>query len=698
VKDKSKLKRKEELPFTKAFYGLLDRGLTKIHLDYGFIANPFHSVWKNVILQLRRVPKPAHELLISNLACHNLCFENHVRTSDLKLIGLGLNYCVTSSPPKAPDFSRFNHSVRIRHHFAGDESSDYNRKLYIPAPEWMPPPASPSIEAALKTFEARINRLHKATQNPHNNTPNLSASQLKRLEELKNDPLRIIIPTDKNLGPAIMDRSGYIQHCLKDHLLNATNYKQLDKGEAHRITYNARADLQRLTIADKSGIFPPGSPPYTYFYRSLKVRGRRKPQFYIMPKVHKLPMKTRPVISCIGSTMEIASKWLDNQLQRVVHLCPCYLRDSWQLIEELKGLGPLPADAKLITADAVSMYSNIHTDHGVRSVRAWLIRHSHDDEFPTDLRPLTVIDKICELLKLVMTTNVFDLDDTTWLQLTGTAMGTSAACVYATIYYSEHEELAILNTEHNDLGIIFYRRFIDDAFIVQLSRGRPDRYNLLQQTMNSFGEDGHRLEWTSEPPSMQVDFLDLTILIGNDRRICTKTFQKEMNLFLYIPPISSHSPSVLNGLIFGQLRRFWLQNTLTSDFIRCAHAFYNHLLARGHDSVNIQRLFLLAAARLDHPMTLTPAKRLDATTERPVFLHVEYHPRQIERLEIQKVYGELCAGTFRETTNKENISTGIGRLIIAYSRPPNFRDLLCRTKMVQAENERVSDHIYRPPG
>jgi hypothetical protein len=669
--------------------------LTKIKTDYGFLANPFHSTWKNVELQLRLTPTPAHERLISNLACHNLCLNNHVRASDLKLIGLGLNYCVTSSPPKAPDFNRFKRSVRIRHYFAGEESSDYNRKLYIPVPDWMPPPAEPAIDEALAAFEAKITHLHAATQIPHENEPNLSTAQLKRLDELKRDPLRIIIPTDKNLGPAIMDRSGYIQRCLKDHLLNKTNYRQLSTDEARIICYNARAHLERLTIFDKK-TFRPGSPSFKYFYRSLKVRGRRRPQFYIMPKVHKSPMKTRPVISCVESTMEILSTWIDNQLQRVVHLCPCYLRDSWQLLEELKELGPLPADARLVTADAVSMYSNIHTDHGVSSVRAWLIRHSNDDEFPADLRPLETIDTICEMLKLVMTTNVFDLDDTTWLQLTGTAMGTSVACVYATIYYSQHEEMSILNAEHNDLGIIFYRRFIDDAFIIQRSRDRPDRYDLLHQTMNSFGEDG--LEWTSEPPSTQVDFLDLTILIGNDRRISTKTFQKEMNLFLYIPPISSHSPSVLNGLIFGQLRRFWLQNSHTSDFIHCTHAFFNHLLARGHDSINIRRLFLLAAARLDLPTTLTPAKRPGPTTERPVFLHVEYHPRQIERLDIQKVYGELCAGTFRETPNKENIPTGIGRLTIAYSRPPNLRDLLCRTKMVQPENERVSDHVYHLTG
>jgi hypothetical protein len=99
----------------------------------------------------------------------------------------------------------------------------------------------------------------------------------------------------------------------------------------------------------------------------------------------------------------------------------------------------------------------------------------------------------------------------------------------------------------------------------------------------------------------------------------------------------------------------------------------------------------------DYPTILTPAERRETTSDddAPVILHVEYHPRQIERLSIQRVFGELCAGPFRDTANKENKPTGIKRLIIAYSRPPNLRDLLCRTKMEQRVNEHVSDHINK---
>ena len=86
------------------------------------------------------------------------------------------------------------------------------------------------------------------------------------------------------------------------------------------------------------------------------------------------------------------------------------------------------------------MYSNIDTMHGIDTVHSWLLQHHHDDGFPDDLRPDNMINKLVDLLQLVMTLNIFSFSDTNWLQLRGTAMGTSIACVYATIYYSYHEE------------------------------------------------------------------------------------------------------------------------------------------------------------------------------------------------------------------------------------------------------------------
>jgi hypothetical protein len=83
------------------------------------------------------------------------------------------------------------------------------------------------------------------------------------------------------------------------------------------------------------------------------------------------------------------------------------------------------------------MYTNIDTPHGLTTLSNWL--HLHRHELPRDYP----IDMVISATELVMLNNIIQFDDTYWLQLTGTAMGTSLACIYATIYFSYHEETSI---------------------------------------------------------------------------------------------------------------------------------------------------------------------------------------------------------------------------------------------------------------
>lgn len=84
-----------------------------------------------------------------------------------------------------------------------------------------------------------------------------------------------------------------------------------------------------------------------------------------MPKIHKEPWQTRPIVSCVGSTAEVLSIWLDVQLQKVIKLCLSYIEDSIQVINKLQELSPLP---KIFSADATSMYSNIDIDHSLEVI------------------------------------------------------------------------------------------------------------------------------------------------------------------------------------------------------------------------------------------------------------------------------------------------------------------------------------------
>ena len=104
-----------------------------------------------------------------------------------------------------------------------------------------------------------------------------------------------------------------------------------------------------------------------------------------------------------------------------------------ELKEQLLDLN-LPTKARLFTADAVSMYTNILTQTALNLIGKYLNQYQrkHNNEYPKDA--------IRACLRLIMTMYIFTFGDLTLKQLNGTAMGTPPAPPYATIYYLIHEE------------------------------------------------------------------------------------------------------------------------------------------------------------------------------------------------------------------------------------------------------------------
>jgi len=272
-------------------------------------------------------------------------------------------------------------------------------------------------------------------------------------------------------------------------------------------------------------------------------------------------------------------------------------------------------------------------------------------------------------------------------------MGTSLACMYATIYFSYWEETCILKNKEKH-GLVFYRRYIDDGYCIQLQT--PGAHAGLLEAFNSFGEKGKRLEWTSTAPSMSVNFLDLDLTIENGY-IKSRTFVKPMNLFLFIPSHSAHSPSVLKSLIHGQLRRFWQQNSDKNDYVKFVNSFLSQLVNRGHDREKLIPLFLDAADKLDILTLGIDQEKQNVPRNQPsrAFFHLEYHEFQIPRKIIQSTFQRTCAVDLREakSNGRYRSKLDIQRLIVAQSRAPNLRDRLCRTTLRLPEGKRVSDYI-----
>ena len=132
------------------------------------------------------------------------------------------------------------------------------------------------------------------------------------------------------------------------------------------------------------------------------------------------------------------SRWLDYQLQKCKPFIPTYIRDGQQVLDELTPLVLTPRH-RIFVADANSMYNNIDTDHAIMVISAWLDEIGaliDDDFFP--------VEAIKAAMTIIMRNNIFEWGTLTFLQLIGTAMGTSAACMWATMYYGYHETKVLL--------------------------------------------------------------------------------------------------------------------------------------------------------------------------------------------------------------------------------------------------------------
>ena len=364
-------------------------------------------------------------------------------------------------------------------------------------------------------------------------------------------------------------------------------------------------------------------------------------------------------------------------LQKVMKQLPWCIKNSDTFRTEILQI-KIPPNARLVTFDAISMYSNIDLNHARTVMKHWL--ESYVPENATDALPH---DTILEALDLVMRNNIVQFGDSYFLQLVGTAMGTSVAVVFANLYFGWHEKTLLLPKYRDTLKrIIYHSRFVDDVFFIWT--GDTDHiWDELCHDYNKFGI----LKWETTKPKSAVDFLDLTLKIKNGR-ITTTTYQKPNNPYLYIPPHSSHPPGMINGIIFSLLRTYYHQNSEYSDFVHFANLLYKRHVMQGWDQTVIKKVFNKAFIKLMTKPSTAP------TTHAPhpinlrdhLFFHMEYHPMDIPRMTIQKIYREECEKVLQKELD-------IKHLTVAYSRPNTIGNIVAKAKLYQVSGKEVSKYI-----
>lgn len=323
----------------------------------------------------------------------------------------------------------------------------------------------------------------------------------------------------------------------------------------------------------------------------------------------------------------------------------------------------IPENAKFFTMDAISMYTNIDTDHALTTISAFLRK--------LDIKTINT-EAVIHGLTIIMRHNDFKFGDTFWVQQSGTAMGTPPAPTYATLYYAIHE----MEFVPNNPNLCFYGRYIDDVVGNWLRESNEiidsDNWKKFQNE-TKYG----KLTWEFTARSKSIDFLDVNFEII-DQSIETKLFEKAMNLYLYLPPHSAHAPGMIRGLIAGTILRIRRLTSKLETIVPTIKKFYQRLRARGYTKQIIEPIF--------RESFLKRTPKMARSNESSLFLHLLYHPRDPPSRNIQQHFRDSMLHPPRETPlpklrNHLGSSFDLDRLTIAYHRHRNIGNILAPRKL-----------------
>ena len=415
-----------------------------------------------------------------------------------------------------------------------------------------------------------------------------------------------IKPADKNLGTVVLTTDYYNALCLKllsdetTYVIPSNFYPSVIYARLrHLLTYHEINKDSRLAKS------------LLQLEKSDKVALAR---FYCLIKMHKKnqPISGRPIVSSINTPTYHASVYLHNVffpiLKLITHIC----HSSASVLRDLSSLQLDPTKSyKIGCADVKSLYPSIPTDYGLHAMKIMVDRYKN--LYPLKNFNRQDLEFLLALLEWVLKNNYFTFNNTTYHQISGTAMGTPVAVVYANLVLFHLEE-SLIESEHP----IFYRRYIDDLFIIA-----------EEETITRFFQ-----RFSAVHPSIKLEsitigqsgiFLDLELSLqqvkSNDGdniitsyRVDHKIYQKEINRYLYITPFSNHTRSNLRNIISNEIRRYRMMCVHDLDYFNIVGQFFQRLQARGFSDSFLLPLFHPKVFQLVQNDLLNPSKNVESPT------------------------------------------------------------------------------------
>jgi hypothetical protein len=501
------------------------------------------------------------ELGIADKNIHNLSGKA-LSAGAINCLALGTKFIPT---PKIDNsiisfsMKQFRKTIRLREKFR-DEQSDMPK--YWIGSNWEPPYMynRTDIERLLDDLEQSL------TPETHHNPVNYNKKDLIEYKKLLSDPDILVILADKNLGYAVVTTEWYMSKCL-DHL-HSNSYSDVTDEYHQGINgiptsthlVNSLNDL----INNSSDILDPDE------IRWITQEKEWKPmKFYITAKVHKQPIKGRPIVPSMSWMTFHLSQWIAHQLNPLITHTEWVLKDSYELLTDIQNINKnkLPSQLRIASADVEALYPNMDIKTGIQLTSEFLEEINWETSRKREF--------IISAMTFVLTKGYIEFQGKIYQQTNGAAMGSPMIPPYANIFMYMLEKPSVYH--HMTYGnLLLYKRFIDDIFIIT----KNDNTDELQNDLNSMNP---LIKLTWSKVSTKCNFLDLIIEYSPSiNKIHTKVYQKELNNYAYLPFHSHHTLAQKKGFIKGEAIRYARICSHKGNFETMIKVFILRLQKRGY--------------------------------------------------------------------------------------------------------------------
>ena len=381
----------------------------------------------------------------------------------------------------------------------------------------------------------------------------------------------LVLPTDKNLGQSVVTRQWFMSETAK--LLNdPKSYKEISLERAKEILESQR--MKMMSLADNAITFF-GHEQLANFLRSNTDVGDEPkyviPRFYGIPKIHKNPMRMRPIVPCHQAMQNPAAKYVSKNLKPVVEQLPYVIKGTKDMATKLAKLTLDPRRKFfLVGFDLVAFYTNIDLQYCIESCKTY-----YKEVVKPDISSLVMMS---HALNVAFKNLIFEFDGKFYQQLNGIAMGVAASPDGANIFAAVHEEEFLERDSLSSRRIAFYGRYIDDGFMIVYAETAEDALAYSKSLVRFPG-----LELTWEVSERSLNFLDLMVYVNPlSMALDWKPFRKARNNLERIPFASHHPMDIKRGTFMGEMSRMAILCSSSANYIDALNDLASIYVARGY--------------------------------------------------------------------------------------------------------------------